>query len=157
MGGYIVGLTAMALLCGIVTSLAEKDTAAGKVINLMCSVCMLLCILRPVLQLRPHDFRDLFGDLSSQGQEAVQQGKDSANLELESIMISKTEAYILDKATVYGADVSVEVTLRNESLPVPAAVTIRGNCSPYAQQRLSEMMAEDLSIGREAQVWIVEN
>ena len=73
MGGYIVGLTAMALLCGIVTSLAEKDTAAGKVINLMCSVCMLLCILRPVLQLRPHDFRDLFGDLSSQGQEAVQQ------------------------------------------------------------------------------------
>ena len=67
------------------------------------------------------------------------------------IITAQVEAYILDKAALYQAPVTVDVTLDEEGTPV--SVRLSGAVSPYAKTRLSEMMETDLGIKKEAQQW----
>ena len=157
MGGYIMRLSAVAILCAIASALTEKDGAAGKLVKLMASVCMVIAIVQPVLGLQPHSVGAIFEGVSHQAQQAVADGEKVATERLKESIISRFQAYRLDKAEPYGADLTIEVTLSDGELPVPVALTMRGSCSPYARQRLSELIARELDIEQEAQTWIVEN
>ena len=154
MAGYISALAAAAILCGIANAITGEEGAAGKAIKLMSSVILLLCILKPVLRLNMGQYSGFLDGITADAQSAVSNGENVAQDALRDIIISRTEAYILDKATLYGAQLSVTLTLTEDALPVPASVTLRGNYSPYARQRLSEVLQEDLGIGQEDQLWI---
>ena len=59
----------------------------------------------------------------------------------------------MDKAAALGIRVSVEVILADGDLPVPEQVLIKGAVSPYAKQKLTRMLSEDLGIAEEDQTW----
>ena len=157
MGDYILGLIAVAMLCAVAAALSDQDSIGGKLVKRMAAIVMVISILRPALQLRPISYMNIWEELSDGGQLAISEGERTATVKRNEIIISRTTAYILDIAEDFGADLVVDVSLQESGLPVPAQVTLRGTCSPYARQRISEMIAGDLDIEREDQVWIVEN
>ena len=91
--------------------------------------------------------------LQPQAQEAATAGEQQAKSALRESIKQRTEAYILDKAKTLAAQVAVEVTLSNEAIPVPIAVRISGNISPYARMQLQTILQEELGIPKEAQAW----
>jgi cell division protease FtsH len=80
-------------------------------------------------------------------------GIDEEKKELEEIIKTKTQAYVLDKADSLGLDLEVEITVDNSELPVPVSVVLTGAAAPYAKARLSNIIANDLAVPKEAQIW----
>jgi hypothetical protein len=69
------------------------------------------------------------------------------------IIKDESESYILDKAMSYQTPRDVEVILSCDDMPVPSAVIMKGNISPYVKQRMSLWLQEEMGIPRENQQW----
>ena len=111
-------------------------------------------LLLTVAQTLIPDLSRLELDLDTYSQ-AVQERQEELELakeeELASVIASRTEAYILDKATQLGQSVTVRVETEAgaEGVPLPSAAEVRGRWS----EELAAYMERDLGIPRERQVW----
>lgn len=150
---YLIGVTAAALVCALVTRLQGKGTV-GAVIRLMAGLFMALAVVSPWLDIRLDGLVDFTSDLQLEADALAAQGENSAREAMAEVITGQTRTYILDKAASLGASLTVEVALTAQELPVPRAVTLRGSISPYAKQELSAYIAVNLGIGTEAQTWI---
>ena len=150
---YLLRLICSALLCGIVNGLAGKKGALGTTVKLMTGVFMVFSFVSPWMDLQIGDISGFLGDISVSTDSAVAFGQNDARDALEAIIKSKTEAYILDKAKYYGAELNVEVRVDGSGLPVPSAVSINGSISPYGKKQLSSLIADELGIALEDQIW----
>ncbi len=149
---YLLGVIAAAILCAIISQIPGKDSFLSAAMKLITGVFMLLALASPLIQIRLQPL-DFITDITDQAKQitasAAVSGKDSVGR----IIKERTQAYILDKASSLGAELSVEVMLSDSDVPVPVSVTISGNISPYSRKILSESIANDLGIGTEAQKW----
>ena len=151
--GYIVRLTCAAMLCGIVNAIAVKKGAIGATVKLMTGIFMIFCLMSPWLNMQFADIGSYFGDIAAGADIMVATGEKDAQDALAAIIKSKTEAYILDKAKSFGAELNVEVTVDGSELPVPCAAIIKGSISPYGKRQLSGIIADELGIALEDQLW----
>lgn len=150
---YLIGVTAAALLCSIVKVLIPGKGTVGTVIRMLLGMMMLLAVLHPWTG---STMGGLFGwtdDISFEAQQTVDEAYTDAKEELYARIKGECEAYILAKAESMGASVEVEITLSDDSTGVPVGVSIHGAVSPYAKRIMSEMIADDLGISKEAQKW----
>ena len=83
---------------------------------------------------------------------AARAGAEQAKEEQARIITEACEAYIWNKAAGLELELSVRVEL-GEDL-TPEAVTLTGAASPLERQRLTDSIAGDLGIGKEAVIWI---
>lgn len=150
---YIISITAAAILCGILTGFFGKKGTISAVVKLLSGLFLALTVIRPWIQLEINDLSDFLDSISVSSSDAVQAGKTSAEDALRERIKAKTEAYILDKATAWDAELTVEITLSEADPPVPCAVCLSGRVSPYAKVQLSKMLEEDLGIAKEDQTW----
>ena len=111
-------------------------------------------IIAPIADIDIDALFDSSWDFTEQGEAAAAMGQESAREELTSIIKQECEAYILDKAEAYHAQLEVEVTLSQDEIPVPAAVRLQGSVSPYAKSNLQQWLQDDMGIPKENQVWI---
>ncbi len=153
MGEYIIGITAAALLCAVAKSF-QLQGAVGGVIKLVCAVVMTLSILSPLTKVHLSSIEGILSDAQSAGAAAAQEGSGAARNAVAEIITDEVGAYILDKAEALGVELTVEVELEKEGLPIPCGVTLRGNVSPYAKEILTEYIRDELGVGEEAQRWI---
>lgn len=154
---YLISVTAAALLCGLIQSMAgEKGSAAG-ILRLVCGIFLALTVVRPVAQIKLEEFSLLTSDIMQEAENAAAEGEDYAKRALSRHITEQTEEYILDKARSYGAELSVDVTLGDGEEPIPVAVTITGQFSPYAKAQLSAQIESELNIPEEDQKWIRSN
>ncbi len=151
--GYILSVVAAATLCSCISLLPGKGWGSGKMITAICGVYMVFVMISPLKSFDFSVYSDYFSNLNALVQDAVSDGKNSAMDSLSEIIISETEAYILDKAASMGADISVEVTLDTGSPPVPSRITIKGAVSPYVKRMLTQYITQQLGIPEEAQSW----
>lgn len=151
---YVLSVTAAALLVAVLHALAGNGSM-GALIRLLGGVFMALTVLSPVLELRLPDLREWTADFSAAGAEAAAAGEEMAYDAAAAIITGQIEAYIMDKAALYGADPSVSVTLDADGLPV--SVKLVGDTPPAARRALTRIMEEELGIGEEAQEWISES
>lgn len=150
---YLLRIIIAALVCGIATHLlGEKDTL-GRIIRLLAGIFMALTVVSPWATVKIDDLTDYFEGVSIMADGSVSDGENMAREELEAIIKSQTQAYILDKADSFGADLTVEVILDSSEIPIPCGVRIAGEISPYGKSRLSQMITEDLEIALEDQIW----
>ena len=98
--------------------------------------------------------KNYFDQFSISSDFAVQEGTLSAKYASSEYIKTKSEAYILDKATEMGADVNIDVVLSDDQLPVPAGITVCGAVSPYVKAKLSACIRDELGIAEDEQVWI---
>lgn len=150
---YITRITAAAILCGIITGLSGKKGSASTIIRTLCGVFLTISLIQPFVQFKIESIADYFEDFEVQSDALTAQGELMWKKELGDIIKSKTEAYILDKAQTYGADIQVEVSVDSSSIPVPTGVKISGTISPYGKRQLQQVIADDLGIATEAQTW----
>ncbi|MBQ2785580.1 MAG: hypothetical protein IJF02_03660 [Oscillospiraceae bacterium] len=150
---YMLRLICAAVLCGIINRLTGKKGALGTTIKLMTGIFMIFCFVSPWVDMQIGDISGFFGDVSVSADSAVASGEKDAQDALQAIIKSKTEAYILDKAKSFGAELSVEVRVDGSELPVPCTVLIKGSISPYGKKQLSSIIADELGVALEDQLW----
>ena len=151
---YVISVVASAMIVGIITGLLHKKDTSAVLIKMICGLFLAFTVIRPVVSLDVGNIRSYIAAFSEDGADAAAEGENLAAQAYCSYIKSETEAYILDKADAFGAELQVEVTLDDGEVPVPAGVRIQGNVSPYAKACLREMMEEDLGIMEENQIWI---
>lgn len=150
LGTWIVSLTAMAMITGILLSLL-KNGPVRSVLRLVCGILLILTALEPVQHVTISDWQFFAFDDSLTGKAAIAMGQELAMEERERIISQQLEAYILDKAASLGAQVTVMLQLDGEGIPV--SVALCGSWTPQAQQTLSEFLTEELGITKEDQQW----
>lgn len=151
---YLIGVTAAAIFCGVLTRLIGNKGVTGALLKLVVGVFMVLAVVSPWLQVRWEQLMDITTDIKGDAEAAAAEGVISAREAMEEIITEQTAAYILDKADSLGVRLTVEVDLDSGEIPVPCAVRLAGNISPYAKSVLSEYISENLGIGTEEQTWI---
>ncbi len=151
--GYFLSLTGASVICAVITALFPGKGASAKLIKLISGVILCLIALQPVSRLDISSFlREWEFDLSS-GTDASHDGEILAQKARYKLIKDSCEAYILDKATELGLQITVEIELDDQSFPQPESVVIRGNISPYAKVQLQQILTSDLGIAKENQTW----
>lgn len=152
--GYLLSVTAAAVICAVVSALLGKKGTISAMGKLLTGIFLAITVISPLAKIQLSNADALWDDLSVDAAAAVAAGEEAANNELRAGIKSQTEAYILDKAASYAAELTVEVTLSDDDPPLPCAVRLTGSVSPYAKRQLQQLIAEDLGIPKEAQTWI---
>lgn len=152
-GRYLLQLTAAAILCRILMSLAGAKGSMAAILRLMTGIFMTLTMVGPLLHIRIADMTDYFDRITVDADYITQAGVETAKESLRDIIKERAETYILDKAGTFGAELTVEVSVDGLEWPVPSKVSIRGSISPYGKKRLQALICEDLGIPLEEQVW----
>ena len=154
MGNYIVKLLAASLICGAAVQLLGNKGSMGSLIRLIAGLFMAVTVISPWAQVRISHISDYFEDVSSDSEQIVMAGEEQARDMLVSIIKERTQAYILDKANSYGAELAVEVSVDGSDTPAPCAVRISGSISPAGKKALSNLIQKELGIPLEEQAWI---
>lgn len=151
---YVISVVAAAIIVGVVSGLLHKKDMSAVLIRMIGGLFLAFTVVRPVVSLDIGDIGSYIAAFSETGADAVEEGENLADDAYRLYIKSETEAYILDKADDYGAELAVEVTLDDGDIPVPVGIRIEGSVSPYAKACLREMMEKDLGILEEDQLWI---
>lgn len=149
---YLLSVTGAALLCAIFTALAGKS-ANAPVLRLICGVFLVFTVVRPVTGIDLTDLSWQVPRLREEGEHAVMEGVDYARQARDRIITEQLEAYILDKAADWDAEIQVRFTLSGDDPPVPEQVQVTGTWSGYAKSKLEGILEQDLGIPREKQEW----
>lgn len=152
-GTYLLSVTAAAIVSAIVVRLLEDKGGAAAIGRILCALFVAFTVFTPLTQVRLSDVTFWLPDISAEADAAVAQGRLTSDNALKECISQKLEAYILDKAAQYGVALSVRVELSDDAMPVPKRVHLQGNVSPYTKTRLQSMIAEDLGIDKENQLW----
>ncbi len=151
---YLVSVTCAAVLTGILCVLIDEKQTGGALLKLLCGVFLSLVMISPLSRIRFEELDLRNWDMREEGEAAAAMGQEYARQAKIQLIKDRTEAYILDKASLYQLDVTVEVTVSDDELPEPESVVIRGRVSPYARLQLQHMMETELSIPKENQRWM---
>lgn len=149
---YILSVICTVLLCGTVKTLFPADKKI--IMKMVTGLAMTVVVLSPLLTVEKISFRTHFDDILADGDIAVQRGILAAKESSAKFIKEKSEAYVLNKASELGAQVSVNVNLSDTELPTPSQITVCGTVSPYIKMKLTECIREELGIVEDDQEWI---
>lgn len=150
---YLLSVVVAAVCCGIISSLTKKGSSHG-ILKLLTGIFLTFTLIRPLARLELKDVTSFLPTFSHKAEEAAADGKIFAWEAAASIIKEESEAYILDKAEALNVSITAEVTLDESDIPAPASVRLCGNVSPYIRQRLQSIIAQDLGIPQEDQIWM---
>ena len=150
---YLISVIVMALICGMLTGLLEKGSSAHTITRLVCGMLMAFMVISPVMDMGLRNVLDFPDTLYQSGEMAAREGQELSETAMRTIIKSETEAYILDKAALLGAELEVDVLLEATYPMAPISVRISGSVSPYCRNRLQSMIAQELGILKENQTW----
>lgn len=154
LSNYILSVIAAALVVSMVSALSDTKSTTGNLIKLVGGVFLAMTLMQGF---RYIDIERLFDKLEFyevESESAAAFGENMSAESLKTIIKSRTESYILDKARLYRANLTVEVTLSHDRIPIPISVRLQGNVSPFAKYQLQQLIENDLAISKEDQLWI---
>ena len=151
--GYVLSVVCAALVCGILTDIAEK-TGFAKPLRLVSSIFLAFTLVRPLLHLRFPAWEMQKNFYMEDARTAATRGENVHAQSVAAIIRQETEAYILKEAKSIGASLEVKVELSNGDSPVPAAVTLQGDFDASVEMQLGRLLADELGIPKEHQTWI---
>ena len=153
LGAYLVSVTAAALICGVVKTLIPEGVL-GTALKMVTGILMVLAVAGPWVGLRLPALGQWTQGFQQAAEAAAGEGSNAAMESLRESISQQVVAYIQDKAQSLEADLTVQVELTDDALPVPRRVILRGQISPYARSVLSEYLQTELCIETEDQIWI---
>lgn len=150
---YILTIVSVAVLSSVLLKLLNDKSSAYKLIKLMCGIIMVLTIVSPWTKVTIDDYLEGFEWVKRDAAAVQEEGEILVQQQLKESITERTEAYILDKAALLGADISVSITCTTSDVPVPISVELSGNASPYAKSRLRQILISDVGIPEDKQIW----
>lgn len=148
--GYLLSVTAAALICGCVSSLVGNKGSISNISKLLCGLFLAITVIKPITDVRIEDMKTFAASIEVDADAAVANGENIAAEEMKRIIKDKMEAYIINKAKPLQTELDVEVIFDGI---VPAAVKISGDFSPYVKSCIANSIAQDLDIPQEEQIW----
>ena len=149
-----MSITVAAILCGLILSVVPKGQLRG-IIKLICGVFLALLIIKPITNLDLDKLLSRFpGEWETEGESAAAFGEEIARDSMSDYIKRETEAYILDKATGFGFDLEVEVSVAKEELPLPEKAVIYGDLPETVRRELERIIVENLGVAKENLEWI---
>lgn len=152
MGEYVLSVISASVIVAIICSFFEKKSAASSILRLLCGIFITFVVINPLVRLDFSMINDYFDDFTSEGQTVAAMGENMAREAEGDIIKSRVQAYILDKAKSYGAQLNVEVILDRDNIPI--SLELEGDISPYGKAQLTSVITEDFGIAKEHQRWI---
>ncbi len=150
---YLISVVCTALICGIAGKLFSSKGASETVIKMIAGLVMTISMLQPIVGLDFSQLTNTFQIHEKDAESMILDAKEQSRKTLKSGIKERTEAYILDKAREMKADISVRVDVSDDELPVPKAVYISGDVSPFVKSKLQSVIANDLEISKGNQKW----
>ena len=153
LGRYIFSVATAAILFSIIQTIVEGRRGTAILIRLIGGIFLAFTVIAPISDF---DFRSIFEthlEFLSSGSDFAANGMNTAENHFREIIKDESESYILDKAMSYQTPMDVEVILSCDDMPVPSAVIMKGNISPYVKQSMSLWLQEEMGIPRENQQW----
>lgn len=150
---YVLSIVCVVIVCGVAQNLLRDSTVAS-LVKVVCGMVISVVVLLPIVREDVFHWDLAFEHLNSERLFAVSEGENIAEDLRKQHIKEQTEAYILSKASDLGANIIVSVDLAEEHPNAPESVTIQGEISPYAKQRIAANVAGDLGISEDKQTWI---
>ena len=150
---YIISIIAVGILLAVSVNLTQNMGAVGNVVKLVCGVVFLITFISPVIDFPNVDIHKYISNIEMDAEDVIQEGKNIAMAETESIIKAQSETYILDRASEMGLNINVDITLSDTLPKVPVSVFVVGEASPYQKRHLQQIIRKDLGIGEECQIW----
>lgn len=132
-------------MCGILENGPGKE-----LVKLLSGLFLTITVICPMLKFDIPDITEYFQSYSQEAAYSSGIGEKLAEEAMAEIIKEESEAYILDKAADFHADLSVEVSVKEM---YPVAVILEGSISPYAKSQLEAILENDLGITKENQLW----
>lgn len=150
---YLISVIAVTLICGILTGLLGKESSGYTIARLISGLLIAFTVISPILDVDLHNILNFTDTLYQSGEMAAQDGQRISETAMQTIIKSETEAYILDKAASLGVELEVDVLLEDTYPMAPKSVRVSGSISPYGRNWLQNVIAEELGISKENQIW----
>lgn len=147
---YIICVVAAALMCSILMSLV-RDGFAKELIRLICGLVLTLAVIHPFSKLDFDTFADVPLSFLQNAEGVSSEGQRLAKEAMADIIKAESEAYILDKAAEWNAELTVDIIISNDQTPERAILS--GEISPYVRSCMEAMLESDLGITKENQIW----
>lgn len=148
-GVYIYSVISASILVGIVSMVSPSGAMAKTVGGLV----LLIVMLYPLARFDLGSIEMYLERTMAEGEDAAEQGSAMSEKAIASLIKTKTEAYILDKAGDCRAEIEVEVQLSEDEIPCPVGVIVNGSYDAETQRALQELMETELGITKERQIW----
>ena len=150
---YIRTITGAALIGTVVLRLLDGKGSSSAIGKMLVGIFMAVTMLGPITQLHWTDLEDLFPDISVDAEQATSVGQATAQNALRQSISDGVQTYILDKAAQLDVELTVQVELSEDAIPVPVRLRLQGSISPYAKSRLQSIIQNDLGVDKENQIW----
>lgn len=151
LGQYVVSLTSVALISGILLSLV-REGPTHTFLRLLTGILMIITALPPLTDVTVPDLMQFASDYLQEGNEAAEQGNRMAKEERILRIKEALEEYIYDKASALGEELCVSACLDESGNPV--SVQLIGSIDSKARQELQTFITKELGIRKENQEWI---
>ena len=150
---YILKITSAAMLISIITCIIDRKSPIAPYIKLVSGLFLTIVVFSPILHISVGNITGYLTAINADAESIVSQSQHDQQKQILSIIKSKTETYILEKAQVLGLDVCVEIEFVDTSTMIPSAIRIEGAVSPFAKQQLTEIISNDIGIPEASQKW----
>lgn len=150
---YLLSIVTAGIISAVLVKIAGEKGLLSSSIKLLAGLFMSITVISPIVKLQITEFSNYLDGIEFDVQEIVEDGVLTANTEKSAIIIQETETYILDKAASLSASIEAQVTLSDSDVPYPYSVTLSGDISPFGRQQLQNIIADDLGIPEERQLW----
>lgn len=149
---YVIAVVTAAIVVAMIENLATSSQTQ-KVIRMVSGLFLSVILLSPLGNIRISEYASYFETVDLEARSAAAYGEEIYKDNLNTIITERCETYILDKAKQLGAKISVEVQCDTSDIPVPIYAKITGSISPYVRKTLQNMIAEDIGIPEDKQLW----
>ena len=153
-GEYVLSVVAAGILVSICGSFFDEKSSIGTLIRVMGGLFLSIVMLCPFAQWDFDAAAAFTESFHITGEQVAEAGNVMASKEVQAIIKEQLTEYILDKASEYHATVSVDITLSDDSIPIPESVKITGAIPAYAKGQLQQLIEDELGIPKEQQIWI---
>lgn len=150
---YLLSVLGAAVVCSVLRQFMAGKGPGYNLGKMLCGLFLLFTFLSPLSRLQWQMPFDSLEDIRLEGQQIAFSGAEKTKAELRNGITQRINAYILDKAASFDADLTVSVILSDAQIPVPVKVTISGAVSPYGKAQLQAVIERDLGIAKEDQIW----
>lgn len=147
---YMLCIIGAAMLCSIAKTIVST-TKYGELIQLLCSLFLLFCLISPLHQMDFSFFAVDAASYSEAARSAVEEGKNIASEMTLRRIAQELETYILSKAEGMDLAISVDIAIGKDG--IPEEILIQGTADPYQRETITQILEKDLGIPKENQTW----
>lgn len=148
---YVLSILVCTFLCGVLSHVIA-DTQGKKVIQLLSGVLLAITVLSPFTKIRFKDYLQIPDVEWDNSDFYIMEGQRTAAEAQKRYITDYCEAYILDRAKIFDTEMTVQISLNDEMVPVFVEIQCHGD--PKVQAGMENVITADLGIPKENQKWI---